>query len=119
MARVPVKTWDETGRKKVYRVSYLLLNSRGNSAVPASYLSKPGVPELTGRIAEVAWKGVTVNGNSYYDVAFDTGQGWPLILRTARDAVSASISVRNLEGKTVTVQLTKAGRIYGVKRDDS
>lgn len=96
-------------------MSYIPVNRKGHSDTPARYLDRPGTPEVTGTIAEVAYKGTTVNGNTYYDVALDTGDGWPLVLRTAGDAVSASIDVRNLEGKRVTLQLTKAGRVYGVK----
>jgi len=111
-------------------MSYIPTNTRGHSRLQTYSLSRPdeltntGASDVqpfpvgdtpTGEILETAYKGTTINGNSFYDIAFlIDGTTTVRFFRTAYDAVGASIVARNMEGKRGKLYLTKAGRVYGI-----
>lgn len=99
---------------------YIPVDRKGRSLLPASYLDKPGTETVTGEILETAYKGTSHYGNGYYDVAFREGNGdeFPLFLRTQVNG-AVNYSLRNPENQgTVTLHLTKAGRIWWITKDD-
>jgi hypothetical protein len=112
-------------------VSYIPVNSKGNSTLRTASLSRPthltntGNSPVqpfpvgtspTGEILESRWRGITVNGNSYYDIAFlIDGTSTVRFFRTAYDAVGASIECRNLEGKRAMLRLTASGRVFDIR----
>lgn len=101
---------------------YIPRNRRGRSVLKASHLTSHnhtngGPAKFQGTVVDAEYRGTTVNGNSYYDVALESDGGFVSLFRTSPDGHVGTVLGNgvyyHMVGKRVELSVNPAGRIVG------